>query len=447
MIDLALFSLPFLNTNTPNIPIYQLKGNMNGHNISSKCFDLNKEYSIQIGKEKFESYLLDMTPLNKGSQKHILDSIQEYFTNYIKTNVAPLNPNFCAITIFAYNKLPIAKILIKIIREILPSAKIVLGGYIFYKHTAQDLNLDCDHYIKGDGEYPLKEIIQNKEITKIDSAVNNYMIPDYSDYAEKFDFNEAIIIGSRSCPFNCLYCDDISKKPYRFRTAEHIFNEIKHLIETYGVVEFHFCDLLINGNMIEFKKLVNLIKNYKTKISWGGNFVVHNGDLTPEEFDDCKTAGLKYVVLGIESPVEKVRESMNKNFTNDNMHKLINNFFERGIECHLNLIVGYPTETNDYFQEHINLLKRYVNYSDKMKLRISIIKMLPGSGFEAREDLYSNRTKHLDLWESKVVPNLNCIVRCSRTKILIKKSQELGFTVSNSKDTENEIKNLLQLYI
>lgn len=45
------------------------------------------------------------------------------------------------------------------------------------------------------------------------------------------EYNVITLITSRGCPYNCIYCDkSISTRQVRFRSADAIFDEIKHIV-------------------------------------------------------------------------------------------------------------------------------------------------------------------------------------------------------------------------
>lgn len=61
MIDIALVSTPVMETRVPAPAIYYLKGALNPHGFSSRCFDLVRDSEEHFGKDvnkKIDSYLL-----------------------------------------------------------------------------------------------------------------------------------------------------------------------------------------------------------------------------------------------------------------------------------------------------------------------------------------------------------------------------------------------------
>lgn len=138
----------------------------------------------------------------------------------------------------------------------------------------------------------------------------------YSSYAGE----DYTLMNSRSCPFNCSYCCNTfintlydNRGRVRRRSVDHVISELKHAINTISTIKF-----------------INFIdEQFLTSRQWAEEFVNKYGDqiglpfimqLAPGTFDDqiirkLKGAGLKFVVIGIQSGSERTNKMIfHRNF-------------------------------------------------------------------------------------------------------------------------------------
>jgi anaerobic magnesium-protoporphyrin IX monomethyl ester cyclase len=182
----------------------------------------------------------------------------------------------------------------QIIRENLPDAFVVWGG--IHATAAPDECLqNCDAVCIGEGEEPFLEFVQRFESKKIDDIKNIYVntesgikknelrelvedldsrpfpeidwentyyafpgqdkvLPLSKDIFKKYSPKQGSmydIMASRGCPLSCTYCcNSIFQKLYRgkgkllrFRSVDHVIEELKHVICNYPSVKiFDFQD-------------------------------------------------------------------------------------------------------------------------------------------------------------------------------------------------------------
>jgi len=450
-IAIALFSVPILDTRYPHSSIYQLKGYLNENNIKSKCFDLNKA-SEQHWK-KYNNDINKSLHIDYNNDKHT-DEIKKFYYDYVKTKVISLKPKWAGISIFSKDNIKSAQILQSILKKLIPNIKIVIGGSVLKYNSNDQYNIQADFQIIGDGEKALVELIKtNKQPPILNGDLNKYPIADYQDYYNDFGLKRIHIYTSKGCINNCFFCTikDLFPK-YRYRTADNIFKEIKYNIETYSIVTFIFTDSLINGNILEFKKFISLMKNYKRKIEWGGNFAIKNNAMNEQDFIDLYKAKMIWVGIGIESPIEHIRRDLGKIYNNKEMYFHIDNFLKNGIRCVINLMVGSITETNEDFLKSIDFLKHYSDFGKQgmIRLVISPLRILKASRLEKLTNLYINKYPNLEYsdfyWESKIVPNLDFNERYKRTNILIKKAKEMGYMVKHDKIINKKFKKIFNEY-
>ena len=201
--------------------------------------------------------------------------------------------------------------------------------------------------------------------------LNTVPFPDFSffnlnDYCRR-DLHGTPLIpiaGSRGCIMRCAFCNEHHySKPYRTRRPEHIIQEMQHQVKEYGCNSFLFTDLLLNGNLNVLERLADLIVQTGFKCRWTGQAIAR-GDMTEDLFSKLRRAGLEMVTYGVESGSNQLLKLMNKNVQLLNPQQTIRRTHLSGIRTGINIMVGFPGETEEMFQETLSFLKINQRYID-----------------------------------------------------------------------------------
>lgn len=175
----------------------------------------------------------------------------------------------------------------------------------------------------------------------------------------------ASIYGSRGCMGACTYCSApvISKLSqnglWRCRSAESIVEEIEYLVHEFGVDYLYFCDDNFFGygpNSNErLEKLATGIINEKLNIRFHAEVRVDTR-VDIDLLKLLKKAGLKDVLLGIESGSQKTLNRWKKGTTvtkNKDMIRLLKNL---GFNIEPSMIMIDPLTTEEEFIETIDFI-------------------------------------------------------------------------------------------
>lgn len=171
----------------------------------------------------------------------------------------------------------------------------------------------------------------------------------------------ASIYTSLGCPFKCSFCcintpfGDMLKgpRPYRLWSPEIIIEQIKILVEKYGVYNIKFVDEMFVLNTDHVMRLCDLIieKEYKLNI-WAYARI----DTVKDEYlYKLKKAGFNWLALGIESASKHVRDGANKKYSNDDIIKVVEKIREHGIYVIGNYIFGLPDDDNESMENTLQL--------------------------------------------------------------------------------------------
>jgi radical SAM superfamily enzyme YgiQ (UPF0313 family) len=343
------------------------------------------------------------------------DNIVQSFKSLIRKNLPRNNYKILAVSLFTYETVRASKLVLPILRELYPDSKIIIGGHgtdffdpdvnkIFYKH-ALDSNL-INAYILGEGEESLVQYLKdpdgwvNSDTKWKVSDLNTIPFACYDKIPPETYLQSGVIgtyiTGSRGCVRNCSFCDvNHIWGNFRFRKADHIFEEILEHHLKHRVTLIEFTDNLINGSLSEFKKLNELLVSAQQKypslksLRYRGDFICRPKD----QFDEndwrlMSQAGGTDIVVGIESFSKSIRYDMGKKFDNTDIDFHLYASGKYGVTNTFLMQVGYPTETIDDHRINIEYLHKYQKYALAKVIKMIrwgyTTSILPGSPLDTK---------------------------------------------------------------
>ncbi len=159
--------------------------------------------------------------------------------------------------------------------------------------------------------------------------------------------NIAEIMGSRGCPYQCIFCASqvVHTRNARFRTPENIIEEMEHLVNKYGAEHFSFLDdtftikRSILYNVCEYMKSKNVTFDCFTRVN----------DIDEEKLKAMVDAGCKKVSFGIESGSPKMLKLLKKGQTIEQIERafcLVKDAGMKTVEATF-MIGNHPDETRE----------------------------------------------------------------------------------------------------
>ena len=346
----ALIMCPEWSVAFPPCNLAILKTILQEHGHVVKIFDLNVQTFYNLKKEPIDywhgnSYFY----WNHPYFKELLLPKIDFLLDLMVERIMWFKPDVVGFSIMA-STLETSLVVAKRIRAVNPSIKIIVGGSSCLREDLDSrLRKIADSIVLGEGEEVVVKAVEDKENKnyKHDKAINlnDYSFPDYSDFnLDIYKRKKGLSIeGARGCVAKCSFCTETHFWPYRFKKAENIVAEIKHYIKEYGANDFRFNDSLVNGNIKEFRKLVDLLCEENLNITWDG-YARINGKMDLEFLRKVKESGNILISYGIESGSQKVLDDMRKGIKVEEVEQNLKDGHEVGLFNHVNWIVGFPTE-------------------------------------------------------------------------------------------------------
>jgi len=373
---IALVLAPNLFKRGPLIGLAYLDAYLKAHDFEVDIFDLNTE--IQVPHEGNETlwgqkaFVDDLISTNQGAWDLLARKV--------------LRPGAEVIGFSAWASTSFASLgLARIMKREDPKRMVVFGGpqcSFFPDELLSDGSVDA--LVFGEGEATFLELARQYRAqgrveacpgaaTRRDGAatpatfrpeipdLDALPFPDFSGFPlKKYYFpNHLPITFYRGCARRCVFCNSASIwKKFRARSARNIFREMLHQKNLYPNLEkFEVDDTALNLDLNVISELCDLMSAHDFKIRWGGAAIIHP-DLGPELLRKMGRAGCNSLAYGLESGSQVVVDGMRKGFRIDAAERVIRDTHDAGIGVDLNVVVGFPGETEREFQETCAFIQR-----------------------------------------------------------------------------------------
>ncbi len=455
-LDILLVIPPPVWTKMPHLGIAYLATFLKSKGIKVGLYDFNLKLYNSM-PEHMRCYW-QMDCLNSFSAMEINEKIYSYFQDKIRSLAEEILSTDVKIVGFSVNAISmfIANKIARLIKSKDSKRIIVFGGpAVFFK--TQRIFIDhrfVDVVVAGEGERALFDIITRfkkgkkirnnfnmllerqsrfynmplvKGIENLDTIPHPTFIEfNLKEYNQGNDYKPVPMLLSRGCIGRCSYCiDRFMWSGYRYRSAEHIIQELRYHMDVNKVNVFEFNDLICNGNLDELSKLCDFIIGSGIKIDWVSYAVIRK-DMGQELFDKLKRSGCSTLIYGLESGSDRILRKMRKFYTAKDAKRILKLTHEANIFTNINIIVGFPGETEEDFNDTIEFIYRNRENIDELT-NISAFCLF----FDAEVNHFRNKygvilEKGLDPILFKDTNGLDRADRNRRLDKLVKVSEQLG---------------------
>ncbi|GAH08406.1 unnamed protein product, partial [marine sediment metagenome] len=257
---------------------------------------------------------------------------------------------------------------------------IIVGGYhpTAIPEDFAYINSPYDFIIRGEAESVLLDLYKSNKLTTIKKNnhkplilnsdilvdVNSLPFPDYELYLQQYPFKDKFkfeIYNSRGCPYQCAFCGD--NYPFRsssFEKFKNYFEKLTLIVEEFnkknlkiGFADQSFNRLLINEQILDY-----LIENkYQERFVFSCQSRIETVASNIKLIDKFKKSKM-VVGYGFETANDILLQEMKK--TNktaqylEETKKILNEYKDGSeIYCRLNVLVGFPGETQKTFEDTV----------------------------------------------------------------------------------------------
>ena len=386
IVSLRDFYDSYFNTIAEHVPA-EKKGNfysigqdvLRNHLMAHINKNDEKEYLNLI---KILIYKTFYTHFDDEIIRRLIREMEKFYHHFQKILLGLLDdfkPDVLGISLFSGN-LPTAWFAIKLIKELYPKMRIVLGGGAFADQLAIGTpNMDyflkkvrpyVDKIIIGEGEilfhkYLKGELNENQMVYTLKDIdwelldIKNILIPDFSDFPLKV-YPNMVSYTSRSCPFQCSFCSEtVQWGKYRKRSGQQIVNELTELYRQYGEQLFFMSESLINPALTD---LVEAFLKSNLSIYWDGAIRADAPVCDTQNTMLWRRGGFYRARIGLESGSQRILDLMGKKITLQQMQKALQSLAYAGIKTSTLWLIGHPGEREEDFQSTLDFITEFRDF-------------------------------------------------------------------------------------
>jgi len=234
---------------------------------------------------------------------------------------------------------------VKLIREELPQAFLVIGGTAFslYAEAFMERLPEVDVGVWGEAEHRFAELLTSENPSQIpgvyyrqngkviytgpptDFPFDSLNPPrrelvDHAPYVAS-SFVSVGVQSKRGCALHCIHCSDtfLAGNTVRTRPAADVIDEIEDLVNNHGVTELFFCDQIFNIPPSHAIEICKEIVRRDLKISWSAWFNENKNTLPDELMIWLKRAGCGILSFSPDHVDNRMLKTLHKNFRYEDM--------------------------------------------------------------------------------------------------------------------------------
>lgn len=320
----------------------------------------------------------------------------------ILNEIRKFNPGVIGIANLFSTQIEKAITLPKLIKEMNPAIKLIVGGPHATVRPQDFLESgNFDFVILGEGEETGPDIVdyyegkkklgEIKGIAYLDNGMKIHQ-PEYISDLDKIPFpayhlvdmemyfnmvfqgfssrpqdpfykprREITMITSRGCPYICTFCSIHPTMGYKFRiqSAEYVLNHIEHVVKTYNVELIHFEDDNLTLNPKRFEAILDGLESRNISVEWDTPNGVRADTLTRPLLEKMKKMRVSELRIAIESGVQQVLDNVvKKSLDIDKAVQAAKDCHDIGIRLSAFYVIGMPGETKKDIEATLELAYR-----------------------------------------------------------------------------------------
>jgi radical SAM superfamily enzyme YgiQ (UPF0313 family) len=186
------------------------------------------------------------------------------------------------------------------------------------------------------------------------------------------------ILAGRGCPYNCIFCGVNRTKDRRY-PVEDIVNIIEKTTGKYKIRGVKFYDDALTLKDSHVRALCNEIIKRKLDIVW---FCDSRANIDLDLLPLMRSAGCRYISVGLETGSPKIQKVVKKNITNEQVMQFAIKCHEVGISTYIFLMTSFPDETPEDLELTIDIAKNLSKIGKAIAGSMGAAVILPGTQLE-----------------------------------------------------------------
>ncbi len=320
--------------------------------------------------------LLDAGGVRELNQ--VLDEFYRHMEEYVIELLERENPGVLGLSVLRDTIGP-SLFAFRLAKEKFPHIKTVMGGSVFSDHLLRGTpNFEnflqqapyIDNIIIGEGQNLMLKLLDGElpaerrvlSLEDIDRRILGFSpenTPDMDDFDVNGDYPYLAAQASGSCPYQCSFCNVASfYGEYRQKDPKQAVEEMIGMYRKYRKQVFFMNDSLLNYVATD---LADQFLLSGTALYWDGYLRVDEGVCNIDTAIHWRRGGMYRVRLGVESGSQHVLDMMDKKITPALTEQTLSTLAMAGIKTTTYWVIGHPGETEEDFQQTLDLLERLKN--------------------------------------------------------------------------------------
>jgi anaerobic magnesium-protoporphyrin IX monomethyl ester cyclase len=208
------------------------------------------------------------------------------------------------------------------------------------------------------------------------------LIPVEQYFRAKRGLRQLDYVSSQGCRFRCTFCADptVYGRSWSGLSPERVGDELAWLARTHGMDDVAFQDETFFTNTARVTAIADALLAHGTRFTWMATMRADQGARLPAGvFALCRRAGLRRVMVGLESGSQEMLDWMKKDATVEQVFALADKCRDAGIGVLCNLIVGFPGESDASVRATLAAAKRLRAYGPDFQVAMFYYRPYPGT--------------------------------------------------------------------
>jgi radical SAM superfamily enzyme YgiQ (UPF0313 family) len=334
--------------------------------VREECYDRPHYPSIGI------AYIGGYLETRLGVRSLIVDGKMERLSvDETVARIVSAHPRIVGFTAFTHMVNTAHRIALRV-RELLPEAVLVLGGYhaSFLPERSMQEFPGFDFLVVGEGEMAFADLVTAIRAGEREprihgvwyrNAAGEIVAGGRGDVPKTLDEQgfpawhlfdaEAMkkyvkvlpVMSQRGCPFECNFCSRPYGRVVRRRSPAHVADELQRNIDVFGIGETGFYDETFTVNKKHVIGICNEILQRGLKVRWQAT--VHANTVDEPLVRMMKDAGCSGAGFGVESGDDDIIAAMKKGVNRERIKAATDIFRKVGLNFSTFFIIGHPGET------------------------------------------------------------------------------------------------------
>ena len=210
----------------------------------------------------------------------------------------------------------------------------------------------------------------------------NYALIPVERYFRRKKQRQLDYVSSTGCHYRCAFCADpfVYKRRWVALAPERVGEEVEHLWRRYRFEDLAFQDETFFTHR---KRVVAIAEEFLRRgltFTWTATMRADQGARLPDEvFALCARAGLRQVIIGVESGSQEMLNWMTKDITLEQVLDCAEKCVRHNLGAIFPFIVGFPGESEESVWATLEMVKRLRAMSPRFETPIFYYKPYPGS--------------------------------------------------------------------